>query len=399
MSRFKKILATATAASLLLLAGCSSTESSATTEGGIKIGLVTSLTGPLSTLGEGNVAGAQAAVEIINSQGGVNGQPLELVVRDDKSVADQSVVGFNEVIADEDVVAVIGSTDSTSSTAVAPSAERAEITYLALSPVTALASGENDWAFITPTTTANFSQKLVDYWAANGYEKIAIAYDSQDVFGESGYNSTKEYAEEAGIEIVLSEAIDPSASDFTSTLTKVQSSDADGFMVWAAGPSAVVMTKQHDALGLDAQLFMSGAQGSQLYLEPAEDSAEGVILAASVAVAGDELPEGALKEKIDEVAAPFINAEGYYPTEFYFNGASAVFLLAAALEEAGEGDRASVRDALEGLDVLAPTGRFQYSETDHGGLGVNSISILEVKDGEFNTTDYQADLFETELPE
>lgn len=399
MSRIGKLIAVSSAALLLLLTGCSSDGDTAAADGTIKLGLVTSLTGDYSTLGEGNVAGAQAAVNFINAQGGVNGQQLELVIKDDKTVADQSVVGFNEVISDDGVVAVIGSTDSTSATAVAPAAERAGVVYLGLSPVTALASGENPWAFITPTTTANYSKKLVDYWSTNGYENIAIAYDSQDVFGESGFTSTRDYAEEAGLNIVLAEAIDPSASDYTATLTKLQSSDADALMVWAAGPSAVVITKQHEALAIDTQLFMSGAQGSQLYLEPSEGSAEGVILAASIAVAGDELPDGALRDRIDEVADPFIEEEGYYPTEFYFNGASAVFILAAAIEEAESLERDAIRDSLEQVEILVPTGSYHYSADDHGGLDTHSVSIIEVRDGQFDTTDYQVELFETELPE
>lgn len=398
----KKTLAITAGVSLLFLSGCSASngDGASSADGDtIKIGLVTSLTGPFSTLGEGNVQGAQLAVDLINEDGGVNGKPLELIVKDDKTVADQSVVGFNEIVSDGQVAAIIGSTDSTSATAVAPVAASEEIVYLAPAPVTALASGDNEWAFITPTTTANFAEKLVDYWVESGYENIAIAYDSQDIFGESGFESTKEFAEAAGLNIVLAEAIDPAASDFTATLTKVNSSGADALMVWAAGPSAVVITKQHDALNIDADLFMSGAQGSDLYLEPAEGSAEGVLLAAATPVAGYELPEGPLRDVIDIYAIPFEESEGYYPTEFFFNGATAVFLLAEAMESAESAERGAIRDALEQLDVIAPNGHYKFSPTDHGGLDKTSASILQVQDGAFVTTDYQVELFDTELPE
>lgn len=402
MHRMKRIRVAAALAvvSALALAGCSSgaTEDGAD-EGPIKIGLVTSLTGPFSTLGEGNLAGAQQAVQVINEAGGIDGRELELVYRDDKTEADQSVVGFNELASDSGIVAVLGSTDSTSASAVAPTADRAGLTYLALSPVTAIASGENKFAFIVPSTTANYAKKLVDYWVAEGYERVAIAYDAQDVFGQSGYESTVEYAEAAGVEIVFEEAFDPTASDYTAMLTKVRDSSADGLLVWNAGPAAVVITKQFAELGIESQLFMTGAQGSSLYLEPAGEAANGVILAAGIAVAGFELPEGPLRDTIDSVALPFQESEGYYPTEFFFNGASGVFLLAEAIRQAGSTDRAAIRDALQNLDYLAPTGRYQYSETDHGGLTDTAISILAVVDGQFSTTDYQIALFETELPE
>lgn len=397
MPRLSRLLAGLATISVVALAGCAAEEPSSSDQP-IKLGLVTSLTGNFSTLGEGNLAGAQAAVAQLNADGGIDGRQVELVVKDDKTVADQSVVGFNDVAADSGVVAVIGSTDSTSATAVAPAAARSETVYLALSPVTALSSGENPWAFIVPSTTANYAKKLVDYWLAEGLQRIAVAYDSQDVFGESGLAATTELAAAAGIEIVVEEGFDPSATDFTATLTKVRNSGAEGLLVWAAGPAAVIITKQFSELGLEGGLFMSGAQASDLYLEPAGAAAEGVVLAAGVAVAGQELPEGELRTAIEALAEPYAAEHGGYPTEFFFNGAAGVLLLAEAIEQAGSTERAAIRDALAGLDTIAPTGHYRYSADDHGGLGDDAVVVLQVTDGAFVTTSFQQSLFETDPP-
>jgi len=366
----------------------------------IRIGLVTSLTGPFSTLGEGNLEGAQAAIALINEEGGVDGRQLELVYRDDKTVADQSVVSFNELAADSSIVAVLGSTDSTSATAVAPAAERSGLTYLALSPVTALASGENPYAFIAPATTANYAKALVDYWVAEGYEKIAVAYDSADVFGTSGFESTVEYADAAGIDIVFEESFDPTASDYTALLTKAGDSEATGLLVWNAGPASVIIAKQAYELGLDEQMFFTGAQGSNLWLDPTGEAAEGTLLATGIASSGRQLPDGELKDQIDRIAEPYFEETGTYPSEFFFAAASATFLLAAAIEDAGGSDRDAIRDSLASLDLLAPTGHFTYSDSeDHGGLGTDAIVMVQVVDGTFTLTPYQEELFETTLAE
>ena len=58
-----------------------------------------------------------------------------------------------------------------------------------------------------------------------------------------------------------------------------------------------------------------------------------------------------------------------------------------------------MRDALESLDVLTPTGRFTFSEDDHGGLGKDAVAIVEVEDGDFKATPYSLEAFETNLPE
>jgi branched-chain amino acid transport system substrate-binding protein len=57
-----------------------------------------------------------------------------------------------------------------------------------------------------------------------------------------------------------------------------------------------------------------------------------------------------------------------------------------------------VRDALEELDELTPTGRFKFSSSDHGGLGTDAVAIVTVTDGDFKTTEYSLARFETDLP-
>lgn len=150
------ILAGATAAALTLTA-CAGGGGSEVTSGDapVKIALITALTGPYSTLGINNQAGVEAALEQINANGGINGRPLELIIRDDKTEPNQSVVAFNEVIADEDVVAVIGTTNATGVSAVAPQAERAGVLHIGLAPVDEVAAGEYSYSFTSPPSVDN----------------------------------------------------------------------------------------------------------------------------------------------------------------------------------------------------------------------------------------------------
>jgi len=143
---------------------------------------------------------------------------------------------------------------------------------------------------------------------------------------------------------------------------------------------------------------MTGAQASQLYVEPAGAAAEGVTMTSSIAVPGRELPDGPLKDVIEEFTGPWLEANETYPPQFAFDGATAVQLIAAAIEEAGSAEREAVRDALESLDVLTPTGRFAFSEDDHAGLDTDAVAIVEVKDGDFRATPYSLKRFETNLP-
>jgi branched-chain amino acid transport system substrate-binding protein len=385
-------------AGALSLAACGSAEEAGTDGSGpIKIGVVVPLTGPFSPLGLGDKAAIEQEVEAINDAGGVLGRDLEVTIKDDKTDVPQSVTEFNQLAADPSYSAILSSSFVSASTAAGPSAESNKIPTISLGPVSAFADGSNPYAFTGVAIPEVYAQAMVDYVADQGYESLAIGYTGKDVYGEVGNEATVAAAEEAGIEVVLDESFDPSATDFSPLISKVKSADPDAFLVWGAGPAPVIITNQFADSGIP--LLMTGAQASQLYVEPAGAAAEGVTLTSSIAVPGRELPAGPLKDLVDGFTTPWLESEDAYPPQFAFDGATAIQLLKAAIEEAGSADREKVRDALETLDVLTPTGRFAFSEDDHAGLDTDAVAIVEVQDGDFKATPYSLERFTTDLPE
>ena len=82
----------------------------------LKVGLA----GPFSDdVGAPMRRAAELAVEEINASGGVNGRPLELVIRDDYGDPD-SAVAVATALVDADVVAVVGHVYSGPTLAAAP---------------------------------------------------------------------------------------------------------------------------------------------------------------------------------------------------------------------------------------------------------------------------------------
>jgi branched-chain amino acid transport system substrate-binding protein len=394
---FTTRLAALAAAGVLALTACtSSSGSSADGSGPIKIGVVIPLTGFLSPLGAGDKAAIEQQVDAINEAGGVLGRDLEVTIKDDKSDVPQSVTEYNQLAADRDYSAILSSSFVSASTAVGPSAESNKIPTMALGPVSAFADGSNSYAFTCVAIPQVYAQAMVDYLADQGYQSLAIGYVGDDIYGELGNKATVAAAEEAGIDVVVDEAYDQTATDFSPLVAKVKAAKPDGFLVWGAGPAPVIITKQMEGSGIP--LLMTGAQASQLYVEPAGSAAEGVTMTSSIAVPGRELPAGPLKDLVDDFADPWVDANGAYPPQFAFDGATGVQLLVAAIEKAGSADREKVRDALEELDELTPTGRFKFSSSDHAGLGTDAVAIVTVTDGDFKATEYSLARFETDLP-
>ena len=135
-------------------------------------------------------------------------------------------------------------------------------------------------------------------------------------------------------------------------------------------------------------LVMSHAEGTPLYTQPAGPAAEGVIVAASLAVIGPRLPASRQKDVVLAMAQPFQQKNGLYPPQFAFDGYGAVQLIAAAIKQAGNANPQDIQKALSNLTLLTPEGEYRYTPQDHAGLGVDDVAITVVRGGEFVPTDW-----------
>jgi branched-chain amino acid transport system substrate-binding protein len=381
-------LAVSLAALSLVAAGCG--DDTATSSDPIRVGQIVSLTGNYSPLGSENKKSVELAVEKVNSDGGVLGRKLEVVVKDDKSQPDQSVLAFNDLRGD-DVSAVIGSPFSNSALATIPSVDRAEIPYLSLTPADEQVEPLHQYVFVVPALSSIYAERILQYLKASGVSTVAVAHDTRSSYAVAGYNGMKDKAAEYGVKIAVSEEFQTDATEFGAAIGHVRSSGAQAFVVWATGAPAVALTKQYATAGVDIPLVLTGAQASKLFLEPVGEAAEGVTLASSIGVVGPDLPDGKQKDAISELTTSFSDKYGYPPPQFAQDGYSAVKLLVAAIEKAGSTEPEQIREALESLKLVTPNGEYTYSKTNHAGLGPEFISINTVTQGAFRPTEWASE--------
>jgi branched-chain amino acid transport system substrate-binding protein len=360
----------------------------------INLGLIVSLTGNYAPLGSEDKKAVELAVEQINSKGGLLGRKINLTTKDDKSQPDQSVLSFNE-LKSAGVAAVIGSPFSNSALATIPLVDRNKIPYVSLTPADEQVNPVHPYVFVVPATSGTYAERILQYYKAQGYTKVAVAHDTQSSYANAGFNGMRTKAAEFGITLVASEEFQTSTTEFSAVLNHVKSSGAQALAVWATGAPAVAFAKQYATAGVGLPLMFTGAQASTLWLKPAGPAAEGVFVASSVAVVGDALPDGALKQAITEMATPFASKHGYPPPQFAGDGYTGMKLLAAAIVKAGGTDAEKIRTALEGLTLTTPNGTYHYSATDHAGLASQYIAIAVVKGGAFQATDWTKTGFAT----
>jgi len=378
---------TAFLATLTLLATGCGADAGEESGGTIKVGQIVSLTGNYSPLGSENQKSVKLAVDQVNRDGGVLGRRLELVVKDDKSQPDQSVLAFND-LRGEEVTSVIGSPFSNSALATIPLVDREEIPYLSLTPADEQVDPIHPYVFVVPATSGTYAERILQYLEASGLSTVAVAHDTRSSYAVAGFEGLRDKAKEYGIELVASEEFTTDATEFGAVFGHVRSSGAQALVVWATGPPAVALTKQYASAGLDIPLVLTGAQASKLFLDPVGAAAEGVLVASSIGVVGPHLPAGEQKDAVDELTTAFTDEYGYPPPQFAQDGYSAVRLLVAAIEQAESTEAADIRDALEDLTLVTPNGEYTYSAQDHAALGPEFISVNTVTGGQFVPTDW-----------
>ncbi|MBE1535906.1 ABC transporter substrate-binding protein [Actinomadura algeriensis] len=352
----------------------------------LKIGFIESLTGNYASLGGEAKKTVELAVEQLNDAGGIDGKTIELITLDDRTSPDQGVLHFNK-LRSQDVTAIIGSTYANVALAVQPLAEREKIPYISLAPADEQVDPIREYTFVIPALSSTYAQAMLAYFKANGITEVAVTYDTKSAYAMAGFEGMKEHAGEHGVRIVKEEPFETNAGSFSPLFTHVRDSGAQALVAWASGPPGVTLAKQFPSSGLDMPLFMTGSQASKLWLDPVGDAAEGVYVQSAIGVVGEHLPDGKLKQSIQEMSAPFAQKHGYPPPQFAMDGYAAVRLLAAAIEQGGT-DREKIRDALEGLSLVTPNGQYDYSPTDHSGLEPSDISMNRVTDGELVPTEW-----------
>lgn len=149
----------------------------------IKIGFIGSLTSKQSQLSIDARNALTIGIERINSEGGIDGRPLELIVKDDKGSYETSLEKY-EAFKSEGVQFIIGPMTSNLSDAVLDFKD-SELLFVSPSMSTNLLTGIDDnFLRVSPLVGAQ-SETFLEYVAPKEYKHLTILYDL----------SNKEYTE------------------------------------------------------------------------------------------------------------------------------------------------------------------------------------------------------------
>ena len=308
-----------------------------------KIGGIGPTTGDAAAYGIAVQNGAQLAVDEINADGGINGKQIEFKFEDDQNDSEKSVNAYN-TLKDWGMQMLVGTVTSTPCTAVVEETHKDNMYQLTPS-ATAVESIQYDNAFRICFSDPSQGTASADYIADNGLAtKVAVIYNSSDVYSSGIYQNFTTEAQAKGLEVVAAEAFTAdSKTDFSVQLQKAKDSGAELVFLPIYYQEASLILTQADRMGFDTTFFGCDGLDGILDVEGFDTSlAEGVMLLTPfTADAQDEKTQTFVKayEEAFEIA----------PIQFAADAYDCIYAIKAAAEQAEITPDMSVSDLCDAM--------------------------------------------------
>ena len=258
-----------------------------------KIGGIGPVTGAAAVYGLAVKNGAQTAVDEINADGGINGYQIEFNFQDDEHDAEKSVNAYN-TLKDWGMQVLMGTVTSAPCVAVADKTNADNMFQITPSG-SSVECAQNPNVFRVCFSDPDQGAASATYIAENKLaEKIAVIYDSSDVYSSGIYEKFAAEAANQGLEIVDAEAFTADSNkDFSTQLQKAKDAGADLVFLPIYYTEASLILKQADTMGFAPKFFGCDGMDGILQVENFDTKlAEGLMLLTPFAAdAQDELTQ------------------------------------------------------------------------------------------------------------
>lgn len=367
-------------ATLMSITGCGSKDSAdpATSENNettdsYKIALYAPMTGNNAQYGETYKAVCDILVEKINSEGGINGVPVELAVYDDKNDPKEALNVANLIVSDPSIVGVVGSQTSSPTLAAAPIFAEAGIPMLTPqgSHADITTAGENIFSLCC---LAAFEGGVVaEMMLEDGYKNLAVIYSNDD-YGVNIVEKWTNDVEAGGATVVATETfVSGQTTDFTPLISKIKAAGADAIYIEPGYSDAAMILAQMKQLDCDFQPYGCSMLYKEEFLNVAGDDAEGLLLC-------NFIDPNNTDETYTYISQAYEEATGNLTDVYVTNAYDCFMLLCDALKAVGP-DKAAMSEWIANVeDWPGACGVINFDETRHP---VRELYRFKVTNGEY----------------
>ncbi|MFS2167246.1 ABC transporter substrate-binding protein [Variovorax sp. Varisp62] len=352
----------------------------------LKIGFISSLSGPVAALGIPYEKGIRAAIA---EHPEIAGRKVQLIVLDDAS--DPTTAGRNarKLVTEDKVDVLIGTSGVPGAMAIAAVAKELNTPLISPTPVT-IAGPEGAWTVTVSQPFPLMVAGVVDRMQKSGVKTVAFIGFS-DALGDLAYDSLVKSADAAGIKVVANERYARSDSSVAGQVLKIVAARPDAVFAGNSGTPGALPYIALAERGYKGKIYGTHGLINADFVRVGGVSVEGLQVPSGPVLVADQLPDS---NPIKKVSMGFRNAyqkvNGAVPTDAFSSYTYDAYLLLADAASRAKGEpgtpqyRTALRDAIVSTKELVGThGIYTFKPGDSYGSDRRGVVIVQMNKGQW----------------
>lgn len=354
----------------------------------LKVGFITSLSGPVSSLGIPYAKGIQAGAAFRPE---VAGRKVQLIQLDDASDPSTAARNARKLIDEDKVDIIIGTAGSPGALAIAAVARETRTPLISIANAN-LPGEEGAWMVTLPQPAPLMIGAVVERMKKQGIKSVGYIGFS-DAWGDLVYDSLQQAAGPAGIKVLTNERFARSDSSVTGQVLKIVAARPDAVITGGSGTPGALPYRALAERGYKGPIFGTHALINPDFVRVGGSSVEGLLAPTGPVVVAEQLPAS---NPIRKVAMDFRSAyqkvHGAKPKDAFSAYSFDAWLLfadaaqrASAKAEPGTPQfRVALRDAMVNTKELVGThGVYNFKPDNRYGSDERARVIVKLEKGEW----------------
>ncbi|MFT3820156.1 MAG: ABC transporter substrate-binding protein [Rubrivivax sp.] len=355
----------------------------------LKVGFITSLSGPVSSLGLPYAKGIQAAV-VYKPE--VAGHKVQMIQLDDASDPSTAARNARKLIDEDKVDVIIGTAGSPGALAIAAVARETKTPLISIANAN-LPGEEGAWMVTLPQPAPLMIGAVVERMKRSNVKTVGYIGFS-DAWGDLVYDSLTKAAEAAGIKVLTNERYARADTSVTGQVLKIVAARPDAVITGTSGTPGALPYLALAERGYKGLIYGTHALINPDFVRVGGSAVDGLLAPTGPVIVAEQLPaDNPVRKVALDFRAAYQKAHGSVPVDAfsaYSFDAWLLFADAAARAVAAKAEpgtpqfRVALRDAIVSTKELAGThGVYNFKPTDRYGSDERSRVIVKLEKGQW----------------
>ena len=355
----------------------------------LKVGFITSLSGPVSSLGIPYGKGIQAAAAYKSE---IGGRKVQLIQLDDASDPSTAARNARKLIDEDKVDVIIGTAGSPGALAIAAVSRETKTPLISIANAN-LPGPDGAWMITIPQPAPLMIGAVVEHMKKQGIKTVGYIGFS-DAWGDLVYDSLNQAVGPAGIKVLTNERYARADTAVTGQTLKIVAARPDAVIAGGSGTPGALPYMALAERGYKGPIFGTHALINPDFIRVGGAAVEGLIAPTGPVVVAEQLPaSNPIRKVAMDFRAAYQKANGVAPSDAfsaYSFDAWLIFADAAgrALATKAEPGTAQFREALHDAinstkELVGTHGVYNFKPDSRYGSDERSRVIVKLEKGQW----------------